>query len=251
MYLILCFILALIILLYILSISKNYYNYELFYAGSCGNEEVYRAINAVSTDICKLNNKLELKIKNPNKYIKMYKWYELQSGSREAVERRNASLSKSELAKQDADSTAAAQQVIARDSKPESLGPEPKTKEGKVVRSVVTNTIDQQTNSMSDAKLRENWINAKTQEFLREEFDNSDDKDDQKAAKILAINTANKLTIAQMRASLKNIQRRNFKATSGQVKAGNLDNDAEVSPDSPSRGPAPGAIPSNATQYMP
>ena len=238
MYLILCFILVLIILLNILSLSKKYYNYELFYAGGCGNEELFKAINTVSTDICKLNNKLELKIKNPNKYIKMYKWYELQSGSNAVVERRNASLSSAELAQQDANSTAAAQQVIARDSKPESLGAEPKTKEGKIVRKAITNTIDQQTNSMSDAKLKESWINAKTNEILREEFDNSDKESDQSNAKILAINTANKLTIAQMRASLKNIQRRNFKASSKQVQSGNLKD-------------GPSAMPSNATQYMP
>ena len=67
MYLILFFIVAVVILLYILNLSKKYYTYELFDAGSCGNEEVYRAINAVSTDICNLNNKLEIKTNNPNK----------------------------------------------------------------------------------------------------------------------------------------------------------------------------------------
>lgn len=205
-----CLILIVTILIYLLRIVKNYYSYETFYASSCGNEDVFKAINAVSKDICEMDKKIANKKAETISYVKMYNWYAKKVNVPQISRLSSKQLSKDKIA---------AAKLILTDSKPETLGKSKSSAEA-AAKKTINKNINSQTNQLSDEELRVKWVNMKTNEKLEEEYDNSNGF--HRSTKNQFARISMQLTRKQMQIQLKNMQKRSFKGGVSDVKSGGL-----------------------------
>tara|TARA_B100000073_G_C23559411_1_gene503450 strand:+ start:75 stop:761 length:687 start_codon:yes stop_codon:yes gene_type:complete len=211
MYTILVLLFIISILLYLLKISKNYYNYETFYASNCNNKKINKAILVISKDICDMEKKISRKRAANLRYVKMYNWYLNQIKVPDLTKLSSRQLNKDK---------ALAAKYISTDGKPEKLRKSKSEEEAKV-KEIITKNINSQNNQLSDEQVRMKWVKLKTDEELGEKYDASKLKHRITRNKIKRISM--QLTKKQMQIQIKNMEKRSFSQGVDKMKTGSLE----------------------------
>ena len=145
--------LGFIILMIILTISKNYYKYEYFAVmNKCNNKDIFKSINDVSKDINELQYTVKNELDKSDKYNEMYKWYLNSIGSSKNIPK-CGSISKRDVAK----ANSSTNQAIASSFK-KIKDPKPKTKAAAKNRNMLNNALDDANNNLSENEIRNQWV---------------------------------------------------------------------------------------------